>query len=176
MGNPQVPIEVNDDTGVWSVDGMPMVLVPRHFLVNNHLAVEAALGKRQYARQLFAAGYESAHVWCEKEALTHGIYGIEVFHHYMKRLSQRGWGQFHVNKIDAKRGRAVISVEHSVFVLEHKGGPRRKTCYMFAGWFCGALEFVAEGVGIEQKLDARETQCEGEGQHDHCIFSVTPKT
>ena len=44
MGRPRVPIEVDDASGVWSVDGMPMILVPRHFFVNNHLAIEAALG------------------------------------------------------------------------------------------------------------------------------------
>ena len=175
MGNPQVSIEVNDDTGVWSVDGMPMILVPRHFLVNNHLAVEAALGKREYARQLFTAGHKSAYVWCDQEAQRHGIVGIDVFHHYMKRLSQRGWGQFYVDRIDAEGGRAVIRVEHSVFVLERRKGRRRRACYMFAGWFCGALEFVAEGLGVKSKTRARETQCAAEGRHDHCIFNVTPR-
>jgi hypothetical protein len=174
MANPQVAIQVNDDTGVWSVDGMPMVLVPRHFLVNNHVAVEAALGRRQYAGQLFTAGHKSAYVWCEQEALRHGIVGVDVFHHYMKRLSQRGWGQFYVDKIDTQGGRAVIRVDHSVFVLERKGARGRKVCYMFSGWFCGALEFVAEGLGVKLKARARETQCAAEGRHDHCIFNVNP--
>ena len=154
---------------------MPMILVPRHFLINNHLAVEAALGKREYARQLFAAGYKSAYVWCEQEARSLGILGVEVFRHYMKRLSQRGWGQFNVEKLDAEGGRAVIRIQHSAFVLE--GGRRRqgKACYMFTGWFCGALEFVGDGLGLEQTLSARETQCAAEGRHDHCMFSVGPR-
>ena len=175
MGNPQISIQVNDKTGVWSVDGMPMILVPRHFFVNNHVAIEAALGKRRYARELFVAGHRSAYVWCQQEALTHGILGIEIFHHYMKRLSQRGWGQFHVERIDAEGGRAVIRVEHSVFVLERQEGRRRKVCYMFSGWFCGALEFLAEGLGVKLKASARETQCAAEGDHAHCVFHVTPK-
>lgn len=175
MGKPQVPIEVNNDTGVWSVDGMAMILVPRHFFVNNHVAIESALGKRRYSQQLFEAGHKSAYVWCEKEAQTHGLKEIEVFHHYMKRLSQRGWGQFRVESVDAGSGRARVRVEHSVFVLQHEGAPR-KTCYMFAGWLCGALEFVAAGIGTAQKLFAAETQCAAGGRHEHCVFSVRRAT
>ena len=174
MGKPQIPIEVDDASGVWSVDGMPMILVPRHFFINNHVAVEAALGEPRYAQQLFDAGHKSAYVWCEREAKTHGLTGIAVFHHYMKRLSQRGWGQFHVETVDAAQGRARVRVEHSVFVLEHKEGPPRKTCYMFRGWFCGALEFVGTLLGKKLKHGATEVQCAAEGAHAHCIFEVTP--
>ena len=43
MGSPEVPIDVDPETGIWRTDGLPMIYLPRHFLVNNHLAVEAAL-------------------------------------------------------------------------------------------------------------------------------------
>jgi Domain of unknown function (DUF5943)/V4R domain len=174
MGKPQVPIEVDDASGIWRVDGMPMILVPRHFFVNNHAAIESALGEARYAEQLFAAGHKSAYVWCEKEARTHGLSGIAVFHHYMKRLSQRGWGQFSVETVDAETGRARVRVDHSVFVLEHEGAPR-KTCYMFGGWFPGALEFVAASSGRRLQLSATEVQCAAEGVHDHCIFKTEPR-
>ncbi len=146
MGQPQVPIEVDDATGAWSVDGMPMILVPRHFFVNNHLAIEGALGMPKYADLLFGAGHRSAYVWCEKEARTHGLKDVEVFHHYMKRLSQRGWGRFTVESIDPANGRARVLVAHSIFVKAHSGAPR-KVCYMFRGWFAGALEFVGTLLG-----------------------------
>ena len=42
---PQVPIEVDESTGVWTTDGLPMLYVPRHFFVNNHTAIEEALGR-----------------------------------------------------------------------------------------------------------------------------------
>ena len=35
---------------------MPMILVPRHFFVNNHLAIETALGEAQYADLLLRGG------------------------------------------------------------------------------------------------------------------------
>ena len=173
MGKPQVPIEVNDVTGEWSVDGVPMILVPRHFFVNNHIAIESALGEQRYAQQLFDAGHKSAYVWCQQEARTHGLAGVEVFHHYMKRLSQRGWGQFAVESVDPEAGRARVSVRNSVFVKAHSGAPR-KTCYMFRGWFPGSLEFVGASIGKRFKLSSTEMQCAAEGHQEHCVFEVLP--
>jgi len=171
--NPQVSVEVDAGTGQWSVDGVPMILVPRHFFVNNHVAVEQELGVEKYAEILFAAGHKSAYVWCGMEAKTHGLKGVEVFHHYMKRLSQRGWGQFTVESADPASGRSRVIVRNSVFVKAHEGAPR-KTCYMFRGWFPGALEFVAASAGKKLKLASTEIQCAAEGRHAHCIFETAP--
>ena len=170
---PQVPIEVDTATGQWSVDGVPMILAPRHFFLNNHLAVEKALGRRKYSQLLFAAGRKSAYVWCEMEAKTHGLKGVAVFHHYMKRLSQRGWAQFKVESVDPQTGRARIRVAHSVFARGKKA--RGKTCYMFHGWFPGSLEFVAAAAGKKLRLTSTEVQCAAEGRHDHCVFETGPR-
>jgi predicted hydrocarbon binding protein len=165
---PQVPIEVDDATGQWSVDGIPMILVPRHFFLNNHLAVEEALGRDKYADLLFHAGYKSAYTWCEKEARTHGLKGIAVFHHYMKRLSQRGWAQFEVKSVDEATGVARVHVRHSVFAAEKTGG---KACYMFRGWFPGSLEFV---TGKKGTLNSDELQCAAAGA-DYCVFETSSR-
>ncbi|MGQ0655490.1 MAG: DUF5943 domain-containing protein [Betaproteobacteria bacterium] len=165
---PQVPIEVDEATGQWSVDGIPMILVPRHFFLNNHVAIEEALGREKYAELLFHAGYKSAYTWCEKEARTHGLKGIEVFHHYMKRLSQRGWAQFAVQSVDAASGVARVQVRHSVFAVEETG---RKSCYMFRGWFPGSLEFV---TGKSGTLKCEEAQCAAEGA-DYCVFETSSR-
>ena len=164
---PAVPIEVDASTGEWSVDGMPMILVPRHFFLTNHLAVESALGRERYAELLFHAGHKSAYVWCEKEAKTHALEGVAVFHHYMKRLSQRGWGQFRVESVDPQAGRARVRVHHSVFATQQG----EKTCYMFRGWFPGALEFV---MGGKARLTSIEIQCAADRHHDHCVFETSP--
>ena len=37
MPKPEVPIDVNASTGVWETDGLPMLYVPRHFFINNHV-------------------------------------------------------------------------------------------------------------------------------------------
>jgi len=64
MGNPQVPIDVDPGTGIWQTDGLPMIYLPRHFLVNNHVAVEEALGRDAYRAVLRAATEKSAIHWC----------------------------------------------------------------------------------------------------------------
>lgn len=170
---PQLPIDVNADTGVWTTDGLPMIYVPRHFFVNNHAAVEAALGRDRYAEILYPAGHRSAYYWCDKEAATHGLSGLAVFEHYLKRLSQRGWGLFDFAAADPAAGTAQIRLRHSVFVLQQPEAKGR-LCYMFAGWFAGAMDWVGQNLGHGYKTESRETQCAAEG-HDHCIFTVTPK-
>ena len=174
---PQIPIEVDEATGVWTTDGLPMVYVPRHFFVNNHTAIEAALGREQYAKLLYDAGYKSAYFWCASEAKTHGLAGLPVFEHYLKRLSQRGWGQFGFQTVDARSGAAEIRLENSLFVLAEEASassPAVTQCYMFSGWFAGAMDWVLETSGAHVKTHSGEVQCGGQG-HSHCLFRVRPQ-
>jgi predicted hydrocarbon binding protein len=150
-----------------------MLYVPRHFFTNNHIAIEAALGRERYAQQLYDAGYKSAFYWCAKESVTHGMSGMAVFEHYLKRLSQRGWGLFAFESADAETGRASISLRHSSFVLQQPEASG-KLCYMFAGWFSGAMDWVGKDSGRHYATTSSETQCAAEG-HDHCVFTVEPK-
>ena len=173
MVKPAIPIDVDAETGVWSTDGLPMIYMPRHFFVNNHLAVEAALGEEAYARQLYDAGHKSAWVWCEKEAATHGLSGLEVFHHYMQRISQRGWGRFTVVSVDGDSGAADVRLDHSVFV-EHCGADTgRNLCYMYSGWFAGSLEWVGKTTSRAFTLTAHEARCRANGA-ENCLFEIRP--
>jgi hypothetical protein len=174
---PQLPIEVDADTGVWTTDRLPMLYVPRHFFVNNHVEIEAALGREAYAKSLYTAGHRSAWFWCEKEAATHGLKGLDVYEHYLQRLSQRGWGLFRFAGVDAATGHASIELRHSAFVLARgiAGVPQTsgKVCYLFAGWFSGAMDWVGGHTGATWKTTSAETQCAAEG-HEHCVFTVEP--
>jgi len=174
---PQLPIDVDADTGVWTTNGLPMLYVPRHFFINNHLAIEAALGRRVYADSLYEAGYRSAHFWCGSEAQTHDLKGMEVFEHYLSRLSQRGWGQFSFLEADEVSGNASIRLDNSCFVLAQgvAGAPQSEhmACYLFAGWFAGAMDWVGENLGHDYRTVSRESQCAGLGA-DYCIFTVHP--
>jgi Domain of unknown function (DUF5943)/V4R domain len=173
MGKPQIEIEVDDKTGRWRVDAMPMILVPQHFFLNNHFAVEAELGPERLAALLRPAGHRSAYVWCEKEAAHHRLSGIEVFRHYMRRLSQRGWGQFEVSAVAQDGGTAEVRVRNSVFVDQDRNRGGAKVCYMFAAWLEGSLEYVGASSGKSLKLVAREVCCAAEG-HAFCTFKVEP--
>jgi len=124
---PQLPIEVDSETGVWTSDALPMLYVPRHFFVNNHMGIEEVLGADAYAEILYKAGYKSAWHWCEKEAECHGLEGVAVFEHYMKRLSQRGWGLFKIQDIDLDKGTASVKLEHSAMSTA-RSAARSITC------------------------------------------------
>jgi hypothetical protein len=176
MAKPQVEIEVDEATGRWYVDGLPMILIPQHFFVNNHVAVESALGADEFGRVLAPAGYKSAYFWCEREAEYHKLTGVDVFRHYMRRLSQRGWAQFKVLSCDETTGDASVRVDHSLLVTGTPPGQNRKLCYMFGPWLQGSFEYVMTSYGRPTKLAAREIYCAAEGQHDHCLFEVAPET
>ena len=174
MGAPQVPIDVDPKTGVWTSDGLPMIYLPRHFFINNHRAVEQALGRERYAEILFQAGHFSAYQWCAKTAPHRGLGGLDVFHLYLRRLSQRGWGQFAVLEVDEEAARARIRIDHSVFLLEPGAdGSTDGACYMFAGWPAGALEWVREEGGQRGRILGAETACRASGA-EHCVLEAWP--
>src|SRR5882672_9063422 len=107
---PAVPIDVDETSGIWRTDGLPMVYLPRHFLVNNHLAVEAALGRDAYRTILRTATAKSAVEWCEAQVREKGLDREATFSHYFQRLSQRGWGLFSIDELDVARRRGSLSL------------------------------------------------------------------
>ncbi len=174
MAAPEVPIAVDPETGVWSTDGLPMLYVPRHFFVGNHLACEAALGRAAYAARLYDAGFRAAHTWCARTAEARGLRGMDVFALYMQRLSQRGWGQFDASGIDLETGCGTLVVHNSCFVLhEPDAADTGARCYMFAGWAPGALAWVGEDGARPLRVQATETTCAAEG-HAACTFTLAP--
>ena len=170
-----VPVEVDADSGVWSVDGLPVILIPRHYWVQIMQEVEAKVGLDAASDLYFTGTYKAAYYWCETEAETHGLSGVDVFSHYLKRMSQRGWGQFAVERIDPAAGTAQLLVHHSATALAY--GPKfgRSVCHGFNGAFCGGMEYVAAHAGAPMKLSSRETECAADGAR-HCVFEVTPVT
>lgn len=170
---PEMPIQVDDETGVWTTDALPMLYVPRHFFVNNHMGIEEVLGADKYAEILYKAGYKSAWHWCEKEAECHGIEGAAVFEHYMKRLSQRGWGLFEVEKLDLDAGTAEVRLKHSAFVYVY-GKVGRKVDYMFTGWFSGALDQILAAKGSAIRTVTVQEYGGSEEGHDDGLFVTRP--
>ncbi|PAU63269.1 4-vinyl reductase [Pseudomonas indica] len=170
---PEMPILVDDETGVWTTDALPMLYVPRHFFVNNHIGIEEELGAERYAEILYKAGYKSAWHWCEKEAECHGLVGVEVYEHYMKRLSQRGWGLFKIEEIDVDAGTARVRLDHSAFVYVY-GKCGRKVDYMFTGWFAGAMDQILAAKGSPIRTVAEQVYGASEEGRDHGLFVVKP--
>ncbi|MAD44444.1 MAG: hydrocarbon binding protein [Oceanospirillaceae bacterium] len=171
--SPEMPIQVDDETGVWTTDALPMLYVPRHFFVNNHMAIEAELGADKYAQVLYRAGYKSAYYWCEKEAECHGLSGDAVFDHYMKRLSQRGWGLFFTEELDIAAGTCKVRLENSAFVYQY-GKVNRMVDYMFTGWFSGAIDQIAKAQGLDVRTLSEQTQCGAQEGFEVGYFETRP--
>lgn len=170
---PEMPIRVDNETGVWVTDALPMLYVPRHFFINNHRGIEDEIGAERYAEILYKAGYKSAWHWCEKEAALHDLSGAAVFEHYMKRISQRGWGRFFIEALDLEAGTARIRLENSAFVYQY-GKVGRKVDYMFTGWFAGAMDQIAQSLGYAVRTRAIQTQSAAEEGCDVGLFVVSP--
>ncbi len=170
MAHPEVPIDVDPATGIWTTDGLPMIYMPRHFFVNYYAAMDQALGRERHAAMLYEASHKSAVQWAAAEAKTHGLRDVAVFRHYLRRLSQRGWGRFTIDSVDLEGPAARVRVDHSVFGLQ-LGRTGRRECAMFAGSLAGGLEWAADDAGKPAKTVAVEVQCISEG-HDHCAFTV----
>lgn len=168
-----VPVMTDPETGVWTVDGMPMILVPRHFWMAVHRETEARFGIEANEALLFAASCTAAFSWCEREARTHGLSGAAVFYHYMDRRSKRGWGHCTVEHLDGEADRARVRMTNSAFVYEFGPKAGRNVCYMFNGSLSGAMEYVSYEAGRRRKMHCREMQCAANGA-PHCLFEVEP--
>ena len=172
MAAPRVDISVDPATGAWTTDGMPMLYVPRHFLMGLVRTVREALGEEAAQRQFYQSCHDAAYRWCEMESRATGLAGIAVFHHYMRRLSERGWGLFDGGGIDPATGTGIVRLSHSSFVAD-AGQHGKKTCGFCAGWAPGALAWVAASQNLGWRLTGRETRCAAEG-FAACDFVVEP--
>jgi hypothetical protein len=170
MAAPQIPIDVDPATGVWTTDALPMIYVPRHYFVNLQTAMAQVLGDEAYHARMYEEGRKAAFEWCAGVSKASGMRGLDVFHHYMRRLSQRGWGLFHPEHVDLAEGSARIRLENSIMAL-HLGQTGRRQCVMYAGWGPGALAWAAHDMGTPLTLTGEETQCASQG-HAHCMFEV----
>jgi Domain of unknown function (DUF5943) len=173
VGAPEVPIDVDPETGIWRSDGLPMIYLPRHFLVNNHKAVEEALGVEAYRSILRVATDKSAFDWCTAQLPVQQMAPEQIFRHYFRRLSQRGWGLFEIERLDPGTGDVCVRLEQSVFVLEHSGAASGGLCHMFEGFVTGAMRFVMAQSEVVAR-SCSEVQCAGDGVHTNCRFATVP--
>lgn len=172
---PAVDIEVDEDTGVWTTDGLPMLYIPRHFMLGIHDSVEQALGRERYRAVLSESGRASAYFWCKQQAQARQLDGIAAFRHYLDRLSARGWGRFELEDAAFDQGSATVKLVNSVYVLGRQRPAEEPACYMFEGFIVGGLTYLAEDKGLTfSSIVCREVQCQAMG-HDACRFDASLK-
>jgi hypothetical protein len=171
MAAPEVPIDVDPETGIWRTDGLPMIYVPRHFLVNLQKTMEAEVGPARFRELFYASAELSARQWCAAEAKTHGLAPINTFRHYLRRMSQRGHGRFALARFDRDAGEAEVVARNSAFALGYGPETGRKVCVLLEGSFAGGVAHVLEGEGIPGTARCEEVACLAEG-HPDCRFAI----
>lgn len=173
MAAPEVLIDVEPETGIWRTDGVPMIYTPRMFLVNMQKAVEDAIGPAAFRRVLYGSSDLSAVQWCRNQAASQGLSPEETFRHYLRRLSQRGFGQIEIAALDVAAGTGTIIVRNSAFALGYGAGAgaRRRVCYMFEGSFGGGMRHVLEASGVAGEPVCEEVACAAAGAPE-CRFEL----
>lgn len=169
---PAVQIDVDETSGIWRTDGLPMVYVPRHFMVNMHKEIEQTLGRDAYGAMLDRSGAKSAGFWCQSQADQLGHPPEQIFAHYLKRLSERGWGRFELESLDTQALTATVTLRESIYVLENPAGSAAPTCYMFEGFLIGAMQFLCDAQCIQPAaITCHETACAAMGAAE-CRFDL----
>jgi predicted hydrocarbon binding protein len=173
MPAPEVLIDVEAGTGIWRTDGVPMVYTPRMFLVNMQRMMEEALGHDEFRRVIYASSETSAMQWCRDQAATQGLSPGETFRHYLRRLSQRGFGQVTIEALDVAAGTGTILVRNSAFALGYGAGTGRCVCHMFEGSFGGGMRYLMEAHGSTGAPWCEEVECLAAGAAA-CRFELQP--
>jgi len=163
-----VTVQIDQKTGRWVVDGIEMILAPRHMLTNNLRAADQELGTDAAAALIREAGHRSAVAWCERQAAFHDMRHLDVVRHYLDQLTKRGWGQFEIETFDVAAGTGLLRLEHSA-LCDEEGQRTEPTCYMFAAWLEGALDFARSGQGLPTGAVFTETACRSSGD-PYCRF------
>ncbi len=171
MPAPEVLIDVEAETGIWRTDGVPMIYTPRMFLVNMQRTVEEAIGVEAFRRILYTSSDLSAVQWCRNQAATRGLAPEETFRHYLRRLSQRGFGQITIAALDAAAGTGTVIVRNSAFALGYGTEAGRRVCYMFEGSFGGGMRHVLEASGTPGEPLCEEVACVAAGAAE-CRFEL----
>lgn len=168
-----LPVTVDGETGIWSVHGQPMVLMPRHFLVYTQMEFENEIGIEATRRIIEASAYRAAKTWCLRAAATHDLKGVDIVRHYLEQVGKRGLGRYEILSADPQTGAARIRLRGSVYAAEYGRNAGRKTCYMSAASCRGGMEVAMESLGRPVALQAEEVLCASEGA-EFCEFEVRP--
>lgn len=166
-----VPVRADPDSLAWSVEGMPVLLVPRHLWVMVQQSLEQALGL-QGARAVFhETGHAAARAWCTQQGDRFQLAGAQLFEHYLRSAGRRGYGRMTAEHIDLDAGLARVRVDGSVYVAGYGTQAGRPVCHVFESSFAGGLCCASERAGLPGDWLARETACAAHGA-PHCTFEL----
>lgn len=166
-----VPVRVDPSTAAWSVDGMPVLLIPRHLWVRVQKSLEEGLGLAAARAMFWEASHSAAKTWCTQQGERFQLAGAPLFEHYLRSAGSRGYGRMTPLHIDLTLGTAQVKVEQSVYAAEYGPQAGRAVCHVFEGSLAGGLSCASERAGLPGGWSARETACACNGA-PHCLFEL----
>jgi hypothetical protein len=161
-----------DAAGGLSLNGLQMVLMPRHFFRYIMREVHKAVSAEAFHKIYWQAGFDGAVSFCEAFQKSHGCSPLEAVQGYLDEMSIRGWGHFSIQNVDPQAGSMEVVLRNSTLAPE---GDIPSGNLAWEGAMLGSMSFLQKGMVItpaaKPRVYGREVPGE-EGQKDFNI-SVT---
>jgi hypothetical protein len=163
-------------TGSLTLNGLQMVLMPRHFFRYIMRQVHKTVSTEAFREIYWQAGFDGAVSFCESYQKSHGCSPLEAVQGYLDEMSIRGWGHFSIQSIDPQAGTMEVSLRNSSLAAE---GDIPSGNLAWEGAMVGSMSFLQKSVRIlgakQYQVRGREVPGENPGQMDFHI-SVTRTT
>jgi hypothetical protein len=138
--------------GRLTLNGLPMILLPRHFFRYLMREVQKMVGAKAFHEMSRKVGYEGAVTFCEAFQKSHGGSAKEALIGYFDEMSIRGWGHFTIEKLDEINGQAEVLLTDSALPAE---GDLPSGDSIWEGAVLGAMSYVQNNTcGIKRRAEA----------------------
>lgn len=157
-------------TGSLTVNGLQMVLMPRHFFRYIMREVHRVVSPEVFRKIYWQAGFDGAVAFCASYEKSHGCSPVEAVQGYLDEMSIRGWGHFYIESVDPQAGSMEVLLKNSSLARE---GDIPSGNLAWEGAMLGSMSFLQARLGISPdvpgRVHGREVPGEEPGQTDFHI-------
>lgn len=160
--------------GDLSLNGLPMVLMPRHFFRYILREVNKAVSPEVFRKIYWQAGYDGAVSFCQAFQRSHNCTPREAVQGYLDEMSIRGWGHFSIQSLDPEKGTMEVLLENSALNAD---GDIPSGNLAWEGAMLGSMAFLQKQLtgkytaGVDVR--GREVPARASGENNFQII-VTP--
>jgi len=158
-----------DPDGSLTLNGLPMILLPRHFFLYIMEQVEAVAGPEALGRIYRKAGFDGAVTFCRRYAEVHHTQPRATVAGYLDEMSHRGWGRFEIVALDERVGRLEVRLYNSALSSARLRAPRHE---VWVGAMEGAMSYLAESMGRPHAFAGREIAARAGDPEGACRIHV----
>ncbi len=148
-------------SGSLTVNGLPMVLMPRHFFRYILREVHKAVSAEAFRKIYWQAGFDGAVAFCESYQKSHGCSPLEAVQGYLDEMSIRGWGHFSIESVDPQAGTMEVLLRNSSLASE---GDIPSGNLAWEGAMLGSMSFLQRKLGITPPVPSQVKGHEVQGE------------